>query len=165
MPTAYTKIATVTVTTATQAAIEFTSIPATYTDLMILLSARSASSDVFGQVNFNNNTSNFSSKRLEGDGSAAGSASRSDDLAQIQANSSRTANVFGNTSIYIPNYASSTNKSVSINFVEENNSTQSQICSTAFLWSNTAAITSIKLTDGGNYTQYSSATLYGIKKN
>jgi hypothetical protein len=34
----------------------------------------------------------------------------------------------------------------------------------AALWSNTAAINAITITSGdGNYVQYSSATLYGIK--
>jgi hypothetical protein len=34
----------------------------------------------------------------------------------------------------------------------------------AGLWSNTAAITSISMApDNGNYPQYSTATLYGIK--
>jgi hypothetical protein len=46
------KIDTVTVGSGGAASIEFTNIPQTYTDLQIVLSARSATSDVFSQITF-----------------------------------------------------------------------------------------------------------------
>jgi hypothetical protein len=164
MPVTYKKIASVSLTGGAAASMEFTSIPGTYTDLVILMSARSVSGDSFGAIEFNGSTAGYTSIRLSGDGSSAGSASRTDSLAMIQTNSARTASTFGNTTIYIANYAGATNKSVSVDFVEENNATTALGALTAFLWSNTAAITSVKLTDGSDYAQYSTATLYGISK-
>jgi len=67
--------------------------------------------------------------------------------------------------LYIPNYAGSANKSASSDSVRENNATGSiQLRLVASLWSNAAAITSVKLVpDYGNFAIYSTATLYGIK--
>jgi hypothetical protein len=45
----------------------------------------------------------------------------------------------------------------------ENNATLSLMNLAAGLWSNTSAITSIKITAVGTFEQYSTATLYGIK--
>ena len=75
-----------------------------------------------------------------------------------------TANTFANVSIYIPNYTSANYKSVSIDAVTENNATTAYAFLSAGLWSNTAAITSATITNSsGNYVQYSTAYLYGIK--
>jgi hypothetical protein len=78
--------------------------------------------------------------------------------------STSTASTFSNAELYIPNYAGSNNKSSSVDGVSENNATASNMALTANLWSDTAAITSIKLTPagGGNFVQYSTAYLYGI---
>ena len=75
-----------------------------------------------------------------------------------------TANTFANGEFYIPNYAGSTNKSVSADGVTENNATAARATLTAGLWSNTAAINQITLLPiaGGTFAQYSTATLYGI---
>jgi len=69
----------------------------------------------------------------------------------------------GSVGIYIPNYTSSNAKSASIDGVSENNATASYQTIDAFLWNDTSAITSITLTlSGGNFAQYSSASLYGV---
>jgi hypothetical protein len=75
-----------------------------------------------------------------------------------------TANTFGNGEIYIPNYAGSTQKSVSADAVAENNSaTYIYSALNAGLWTGTAAITSIKLLiPSYNFVQYSTAYLYGV---
>jgi hypothetical protein len=65
--------------------------------------------------------------------------------------------------IYIPNYAGSSNKSVSIDSVTENNATGAYSGLTAALFASTAAITSFGISTGSNFVQYSTATLYGIK--
>lgn len=169
MANTYEAIATVTVGSGGAANIEFTSIPATYTDLLVMLSARSTRS---GQVNssarvyFNNSTSNFSTRDLLGNGSAVSSSSYSDGpLVYIPA-ATATASTFGNAYVYVPNYAGSTNKSYSIDYVAETNAATIDAQGiAAALWSDTAAITSIKFTEANsqNFAQYSTATLYGIK--
>ena len=170
MATTYEAIATVTVGSGGAASIDFTSIPATFTDLVVLMSCRRSLSTGTGQMSltFNGSSSGYSSRMLEGTGSSAGSNSYSGVNMRIgQAEPSNfTANTFMNTQIYIPNYASSNNKSVSSDSVSENNATEAYAAMFAGLWSNTAAITSISLfpADINNWAQYSTATLYGIKK-
>lgn len=173
MPTTtYKKIAVVEVGAGGAANIEFTSIPQTYTDLVLLYSIRSAGSYDNVSIRFNSNTSSYSTRRLLGNGSSVSSdtvsgvsgSPGSAALCGAIPGTSQTANTFGNQLVYIPNYASSNYKSVSCDSVDENNATGANAELTASLWSNTAAITSVRLLGyhGNNFAQYSKATLYGI---
>ena len=168
MAITYKKIASVTVGAGGAANIEFTSIPGTYTDLVLLSSTRGVSGTVNYRVSFNGSTTGYTSKLLYGDGSSAASVNNAVTTAIDYSNyanaSTETASTFSNNQVYIPNYAGSNNKSVSIETVRENNATAALVGMTAGLWSNTAAITSIKIDGGTNYAQYSTATLYGILK-
>lgn len=169
MATTYVKIATVTVSGATAANMEFTSIPGTYTDLVVKASMRSDVALVSPNVKlqFNSSATGYSERLVYGNGTAAASANRaSTEILYIYGNgSSATASTFASLDVYLPNYSGSTNKSVSIDTVNENNATAATAGLDAALWSNTAAITSIKLTpETGNFVQYSTATLYGISK-
>jgi hypothetical protein len=117
-------------------------------------------------LSFNNSTSNRDAKYLYGTGSAALSGGNTNMFMTASiVPSSATASTFSNGELYIPNYAGSNNKSSSADGVNENNDTSALSALTANLWSNTAAITSIKLTPAtaGNFVQYSTAVLYGIK--
>lgn len=167
MALTYVAIATTTVSAAGGASsIDFTSIPQTYTDLCIALSARSlrAANADFPQIQFNGSTTNLSARYLYADGSAQ-SFTDTAIYGYISANNT-TASTFGSVSYYIPNYTSSNNKSVSVDTVGENNSASNGAWTMALvagLWSNTAAITSIKLVNlNNNFAQYTTATLYGI---
>jgi hypothetical protein len=84
----------------------------------------------------------------------------------VAASTANTASTFGNCSIYIPNYAGSTNKSMSIEGASESNHSGAGIGAAACLWSSTAAITAIKLFPyhGSNWKSGSSFFLYGITK-
>ena len=160
-------IASVTVGAGGAASIDFTSIPGTYTDLKLVVSARSSSTA--GQpwavirATFNGSSSNWAYKAIYGDGSTASSAGNTLSELGFGTSSSNTASTFGNTEIYIPNYANSSYKSVSVDSVTENNATQTLSALEANLWSNTAAITSISLPCAtGTWVQNSTAYLYGI---
>lgn len=164
-------ISTVTVGSGGAASISFTNIPQTYTDLLIKISARSARSaiddDLF--ISFNESTSSYSYRYLRGYSTNVNSSSGSNQYAAIMPAASVTASTFGNAELYIPNYTSSNNKSLSSDSVVENNSSTAYEAFDMFiasLWSNTSPISSIKLTSGtsNNFAQYSSATLYGIRK-
>jgi hypothetical protein len=159
-------IQTLTAQVGSVASFDFTSIPGTYTDLKLVCSLRNASVDsVIGTVQFNGLSTNLSSRLLAGSGSAA-SSTTSASLIQFYGSNpiSYTSSVFGNVEIYVPNYAGSTNKSVSIDATNENNATASYMSLTAGLWSSTAAITRVTVfCDAGNAAQYSSVSLYGIK--
>jgi hypothetical protein len=151
--------------------VEFTSIPATYTDLLVKVSSRGDSGGTDLAIQFNGSTSSvYTTQRLYGTGSSTASSVATSTILinNMVAQSSYTASTFGNGEIYIPNYTSSNAKSVSINGVTENNATASFQTLSAGLWNPAvqAAITSIKLMiDGGaNFVQYSTFRLYGILK-
>lgn len=167
----YTLIEKIVVGAAGASSIEFTSIPQTYTDLVIKYALRGDAGAISRSVyvTFNNNTSSYSDRYLQGDGSSASSGSNSGGTTKLYAGectaSTATSNTFGNQELYIPNYTGSNNKSVSIDAVAETNATTQYMSLVASLWSNSAAITSIKLVPGtGNFVQYSTAYLYGVAK-
>jgi len=160
----YTLISSVTVGSGGAASMSLTSIPATYTDLLISLSLRSDSnvSDVL--VNFNSAGNNSTWRRLLGEGSSSSSDSGSNGAGLLINMSTTTASVFATNQMYIPNYAGSNYKSYSTEAAIERNSATGQAMQIAAgLWSNSAAITSISFTGtSGNFVQYSTAYLYGI---
>lgn len=162
MAVTYKLIQTITVGAGGTSAIDFTSIPATYTDLAVVLSTRST--DLANlSIKFNNTATTYTVYHLDGDGASA--TSNNSILAGKTVPSTATASVFGNNSYYIPNYAGSTQKSYSVDSVTENNGTTAYTNFTAGLWNGTSAITQItfSIVTSGNFAQYSSASLYGIK--
>lgn len=166
MPDTFIKIASVTVGSGGASSIDFTSIPSTYTDLVVKLSGRTNYSGIVdgAVVRFNNDTTsgNYTAKRLIGSGSAA--TSDTNNTGAFAVGNTATANTFSNCEVYIPNYVGSSYKSASIDNVAEANTATQYMGLAAFLWSNTAAITSIKISgESGSFVQYSTATLYGIK--
>jgi hypothetical protein len=158
---------------ASAASVTFANIPQTgYTDLKIVLSARTESANVYRNVyvSFNGSTSGFSSRELYGTGSATGSGNSSSSPGGGQGvgyvnGTTTTASTFSNNEIYIPNYTSSVAKSMSSDFTVENNATSSLAGFVATLWNpgTQAAITSITLTpDGTNFVANSTFSLYGL---
>jgi hypothetical protein len=154
--------------------VTFTSIPQSYTDLNVLASTRSTGDQA--SVNYcqlrlelNGNTSNYSDILLYGIGGlGAGSLSYTNAYvtwAGASTDSTATASTFSNVSIYIPNYASSNNKSISSDGATESNATNSILTLDAGLWANSSAITSLKFTlETGNFAEYSTFYLYGVAK-
>ena len=170
MPNTFTKIASSTVGSGGAASITFSSIPSTYTDLQILLSARDTDSAnnwylLTLQLNTDTTNGNYSTRILYGFGSTAGSGTGNRQNTGYVTSNARTADTFGNLSLYLPNYAGSNNKSFSTDTVTEGNGSTVEILGMyAGLWSYNSEINQIILTlDVGNFAQYSTATLYGIK--
>jgi hypothetical protein len=156
-------IASSTVGSGGAASIDFTSIPSTFTDLCVKVSIRNVNDTPSVYVRFNGTTTNHSDRWLYGSGSFADSTTNAN-IEMLLNRSSSTSSTFANAEIYIPNYAGSTNKSVSIDAVSENNGTLAYAQLDAGLWSDTAAITEIKLiAASGNIAQHSTAYLYGVK--
>lgn len=164
MANTYTLIEAKTLTTTT-ASITFSSIPATYTDLLVKVSARSNEAELYGNavLQFNSSSSNYSLIALSGSGSSAASYSATR-IEFMQNGNTTTSNTFGNAEIYVPNYASSNYKSVSIDSVAETNGTTVYMRLTAGLWSNTSAITSVSIiaADSTSWLSNSTFYLYGI---
>ena len=146
------------------ASIDFTTIPSTYTDLVLKLSLRQDSGTLnYASMRFNNTTTNFTYRSLEGNGASAASYNGATGTYGFPVPSPATASTFSSADIYIPNYAGSTNKSFSVDTVTENNATTAYADLIAGLWSNSAAINQITFYPaGGNFVQYSTAYLYGV---
>lgn len=165
MPATYEPIATV-AGNGTAATITFSSIPATYTDLRLVIVCTTASVATVN-IQFNSDTgTNYSQTTLYGTGSSALSF-RVTSQAQISLTAA------GNTSTTVPHlytmdvlsYAGSTNKTaLCTEAMDENGS--GNVSNSVGLWRNTAAITQIDIKAGGvrYYLTGSTFTLYGIKK-
>jgi hypothetical protein len=141
-------------------------IPATYTDLKLVYSAKAtvAGTQEFINVSFNGSTSNYTLKSLQGDGSAASSNNWSFQWIGYAVGATATASTFSSGEMYIPNYRSSNFKAFSNDNVAERNDTNAQSLLSASLWSDTAAITTIGLSmqGGSNFVEGSTFYLYGI---
>ena len=169
MPNTFELIASSTVGSGGASSITFSSIPATFTDLCVKYSIRSdrAGSNVDNvQLNFNSQgvNTNITVKSVYGDGSSAASIAVIDLAAGVAPASTATTSTFANNELYFTNYLSSNNKSFSNDSTMENNATFSIPILSAGLWSQTAAITSVSIDlQYGNFVQYSTAYLYGVK--
>jgi hypothetical protein len=145
--------------------IEFTGIPQIYSDLIMTISARGTTTDGAVRLSINGSTSNLTARDLEGGGSGTPVSTSRTFIAPVITLSTATANTFGNAQLYFTNYAGSTNKSVSVDSVTENNGTLAYQSIIAGLWSQTAAITSLSISPpSGNLVSGSTVSLYGINR-
>lgn len=169
---------TVTVGSGGAANIEFTGITGSYTDLVVKLSARSTgtgdlttyvdmiiNSDTgayYDQLNVSGNlNSTVNNQKWTNQNSFY--------VYQINTSSS-TSTTFSNTEIYLPNYTSTVNKSISVDGIADSNTSSSGNRGLAFsagLYhpASNVAITALKFTpSGGNFAEFTTASIYGIKK-
>jgi hypothetical protein len=169
MANTYTLIDKATVGSGGISSIDFTSIPSTYTDLLIKVSLRdtNAAAHIDGGIKLNDATTQYTFRRLIGNGSTISSSTVATDpylLGWVHNGAGSTASTFSNAEVYIPNYAGANNKSVSFDGVDEANTTLAFASIYAGLWANTAAINKVSIiTTGTAFAQYSTAYLYGIK--
>ena len=154
------------------ASVTLSSIPATHTDLLLLVSCRGdtnvGSAPQYGTdfyLRLNGDTSNHSSRVLVGKGNSAYSTNPSS-IRGVLTLPRATSSTFGNTEFYIPNYAGSTKKSVSVTSVQESNHANDvYIECAAGLWDSTSAVTSLEVWPySGNFVADSSFYLFGITK-
>lgn len=162
---AMTLVSTVTVGSGGAASIEFTSIPQTGKDLLLVVSARTNFGSNNGDtiaVRFNGDSANnYTFRNLRGDGSATTSVTTAFSGMYVLVNPSvYTSNTFGNASLYVSNYTSSSAKSGSSDSVTENNATTSWQVLAANSWSGTAAISSLSMHGSQDFLQHSTASLY-----
>lgn len=158
--------------------IDFTSIPGTYDDLLLVVSAQGqdiASPATSMLVQFNSDTStNYSETGLRGIQSSASSYRTLNNsylvFTQVEAFVSGTNYPFGSAQMYLPNYSGTTDyKQV---FVDDTGGIMggagdNYLSLRAGLWRSTSAISSIRVGRLGfsyKFAQYSTATLYGITK-
>ena len=159
MTTTYEPIATTTLGSANNT-VEFTSIPGTYTDLVLIINATRPAGFDDGSVRFNGDTgSNYSSTLLTGNGSTAGGNTYANQTLALNLllNAEYSPNI-----VHIMNYANTTKNKV---FITRANVPADGVRLITSLWRNTSAITSITLVTSGNsdFGSGSMFTLYGIK--
>jgi hypothetical protein len=177
MPNTYTLISS-TVLSSAAASVTFSSIPQTYTDLVLKISSQgggTGSLDNYIKIAPNSSTTTLSMTYLSGrPGTGVTSARPFTAWYHIMYGAGTAggtsdgdgANVFDNYEAYIPNYTGSTNKVISGFGGGERNSTDAVMNVNAGLWRNTSSITSLYLTNDGGDNQWnarSSFYLYGIK--
>ena len=158
---------TVTVSTPVSS-ISFTSIPATYRHLQIRYIARNAAVTDSVRTQFNSDTgSNYAWHSLRGSGAAASAtASTSTTYMEMPYNSysGTTASAFGAAVIDILDYKD-TNKYTTLRTLGGADLNGSGfVFFNSGLWLNTTAISTITIFPStGNFEQYSSFALYGVK--
>lgn len=150
-----------------QSSITFSSIPQDGTDLVVLASLRSSQTGSFkwedGRIKFNGTTTGLERTVVEGNGSSVSTSSTTYANNIWAPGANATSNVFGNTSIYISNYTSSSAKSFSVDTVTENNGSEGFQGIVAVIWDNTSAITSATLEFlVGDIVAGSTASLYKV---
>lgn len=154
----YTKIASTTVGTATNT-VTFSSIPSTYTDLVLIINPTMATNaDV--AIIFNGDTANnYSSTYVTGNGTAA-SSSRFSTMPKIYLDQVNTGTGIVQYNVNIMNYANSTTYKT---ILGRYSGTAKGVEAVVGLWRSTSAITSMTITgDGQNFTTGSTLNLYGI---
>lgn len=166
----------------------FSSIPGTYKDLVLLCSIKTTHAAGGGSVSivigFNNDTTSsnykwrytqsYSASSIDNNSSTTGyswggvTGTRATGFA-TSSYTATSANIFGNSIIYISNYASSSqNKSISVEGCAEDNTsggaaTVNGLSLTSALWAGTAPITRIDIgLEVGNFVNPSTVYLYGI---
>ena len=164
----YVSISTAIVDSVGAASITFSSIPSTFTHLQIRGIARcsgSGGNNIFLEFNASGSTGYYW-HYLSGDGATATAGSSSSYLlAGYAAGSGASAGIFGASIIDILDYTSvNKNKTVrTLTGADVNGSGYVLLESGVWLTSSTA-INSIKITTGGgNFSQYSQFSLYGVK--
>jgi hypothetical protein len=157
-------IQTITLTSA-QATIEFTSIPQTFTDLVVLISARTEKIEVEQTSAIGTKFGGTDSSCVwYGDGTNPDSETSGFIKAGLASNASATVNTFGNSILYIPNYASSNTKIGSSTSVNENNATRARQELAAVSSTSTSPITSLGFASDFDLVAGSTISLYGILK-
>jgi hypothetical protein len=134
--------------------ISFTSIPSTYTDLVLQYTA--ANSGTYFLIRFNNDSgSNYSFTSVYGDGSSAASTRGSSQTSLFGRGTANSTNQMN-----IQNYSNATTYKTAL--MSERDAAvvaQEKVC----LWRSTSAINQIDLiSGGGNITAGGIFTLYGI---
>lgn len=152
--------------TGSQASVVFSTIPSTYTDLVIQVSARSTEIDNASslRVYFNADTANIGVKELRNIGSSTATYSLNYAQAGYVSASQSTTNTFGSATIYVPNCKSG-NYKISSGDISSPSATVSENYNviSSRLWSVSSAITSITVAPSlGSWVQHSGFYLYGI---
>ena len=154
----YTPIATQTASGSVNT-ITFSSIPQTYTDLVLALAGNGATTTNYPQIQINGDTgSNYSDTQLYGTGSSAASYRDTNQTGYVFATYPNTSSPTISRFNFM-NYSNTTTyKTILARIDYPAGNTNINVV----LWRNTSAITSITISQPYNFTSTSTFTLYGI---
>ncbi len=162
MASTYEPIATSTVSGGSTASITFSSIPSTYTDLVLIFNG-SMTGGSNGALQFNGDTAtNYSNTGIYGSSTTAGSF-RSSNVGVLIVNFAGTTGDQNVSSMMLMNYSNTTTYK---SLIYRNSNTLNASVAGVGMWRSTSAINSISFvqTVGASYfTAGSTLTLYGIK--
>lgn len=167
MASTYTPIATTTLGSASST-VTFSSIPSTYTDLILVCSITSfsATGNVISAYVGNGSIdsgSNYSSTNLRGNGSAAASGRYSTSNLGMMIYAGSVGNGTGEANIIV-NFQNYANTSVYKTSIARGNQPATLVDTTVALWRSTSAINIIQVNGGtASFGTGSTFTLYGIK--
>jgi hypothetical protein len=166
MPATYEPIATTTISGSSTANVTFSSIPATYTDLIAVVNCGTSGggSSLYGQLN-GDTGGNYSWTYIYGNGTSAASGRFSNAGNFISGYYVTPATGFDFVSVtHFQNYANTTTNKTILSRANSTGSSYPGAEAMVSLWRNTAAINSIKFYIGtGNFVAGSTFTLYGVK--
>jgi hypothetical protein len=161
MAATYTPIASITLG-ANASSVTFSSIPQTYTDLVLVMNGAGLIATQNSQVQFNSDTgTNYSYTAIYGTGSVAGSARGTN------ATNGGSCSLSNGQAVIIYHFLNYSNTTTYKTFIGRGNnpSTTSEVDIRASLWRSTSAITSIVLGQsgsGGGFASGFTFNLYGI---
>jgi len=163
MPATYESIATTTLGSAVQT-FTFTSIPSTYTDLRLIITASATTGTIDTWLYMNNDTgTNYSQTYVGGAGTSAASARSSNTAQPYDTNLSSISTIPCLITHDIFSYAGSTNKTW-LTTVSMDKNGSGVVLRYVKLWRSTAAINRLDYTaaSGTTFAIGTTATLYGI---
>jgi hypothetical protein len=168
LPTSYEPIAVATVPAGGLSSITFGGIPQGYSNLQLRMMVRQTGGSSGYTMRLNNDTgSNYIRHYLLGASSsvvAAGYTGQTSLILSDSAVSSTGANVFGAAVCDIIDYSNSQKTKTIKTFGGFDNNGSGYIDFLSGMWNNTSAVTTITINpDAGNFAQYSSFELYGLK--
>ena len=157
MPTpTYTPLATVTLGTAA-ASVTFSSIPATYRDLIVVFKGAQNASSTTYIMRFNGDSaSNYSQVLMTGNGSSPASSSSTPTGASFGIIGTGQSNILYQIMDY-----SATDKHKTV--LTRTDDPAVQTVAFASRWANTAAITSVAIVSGNQFIAGTTVSMYGIK--
>jgi len=169
MPSTYTLISSIN-GTGSASTFDFSSIPSTYTDLVLQYSVRDAGSSTFSRLDISlfTGTTTSSNTYLRGSGSAIISARNASGVDYVRIDNgvnggTSTANSYATGEVYIPNYTVAQNHPWSWFPVTENDAALAYMTPSANLTATAMAISAIQIRVGFALTAASTFYLYGIK--
>jgi len=165
MPKTYDPIATQTVSGSSTGTVTFSSIPSTYTDLVIVCNlGLSSASRLYVRFNGSSAT-DYSDTWITGEGATAysGRDTTSNAITVGGAWNGLSTTLTATAIISVMNYANTTTNKTVLCRLANQKASGGSVDANVGLWRQTSAITSIGVVGGANFLANSTFTLYGIK--